>query len=122
MPADYRVALQGFSAFERDSLKSFFRLASGRTPAYTLADSLVDAAFVIVDADRPECVAAVRDAGRVGDAVFVGAHPPDDAMARLARPIDPLQILRELDVMSGAQPDSDGPGSRPAGARFARWS
>ena len=33
----YRVALEGFSEFERGMLASFFRLAESRTPAYVLA-------------------------------------------------------------------------------------
>ena len=40
MPDRYRVALQGFSDFERSALASFFRLAGQRAPAYVQADTL----------------------------------------------------------------------------------
>ena len=115
MPAERRVALQGFSAFERDALKSFFRLATGRTPAYALADSLDTAAFIVADTEHAAGIAAVHAAGRSADTVFVGAHPPDDAMARLPRPVDPLLILRELDALSGQQVELPAPAAqRPA--------
>lgn len=107
MPAEYRVALLGFSAFERDALKSFFRLAVSRTPAYALVESIGKAAFIVADADHPAYVEAVQAAKRAGDTVFVGAHAPEGAMARLARPIDPVLILRELDALAGVPPEAD---------------
>jgi len=55
----------------------------------------------------------VVQAGRVDSAVFIGAGAPDDAIARAPRPIEPMQILRELDqlvaqrrLMRGEEPPS----------------
>lgn len=89
----YKVALHGFSDFERKSLGSFFRLVSDRTPAYELWPSAQDSDFIVADAANegadsvpPECT------------VFIGSKAPDGALARLPRPIDPVNIVRALDA------------------------
>ena len=99
MSSPYLVALQGFSAFERSALGSYFRLASRREPAYEQVESLAECQFVVTDADQPAAVQAVLQAGRVGEAVFIGSHAPEGATAWMMRPIDPLHVLRELDAM-----------------------
>ncbi len=102
MSLPYRVTLQGFSAFERSALASYFRLAANRSPAYEQVETMADAQFLIVDADHVEAVRSVQTAGRVRDGVFIGAQAPDGASAWMMRPIDPLHVLRELDAMVGA--------------------
>jgi CheY-like chemotaxis protein len=99
MSAPYLVALQGFSAFERSALASYFRLASNRSPSYEQVDSLADSQFVIADADHAGVVQAIVRAGRVAETVFIGARAPDNATAWMMRPIDPLHVMRELDAM-----------------------
>jgi CheY-like chemotaxis protein len=99
IPLRYTVALLGFSAFEHSALASFFRLAEARTPAYEETGSLDTADFVVVNADHAPTVTAVRDAGRLRDAVLIGAQVSPDAAARLQRPIAPTHIVRELDAL-----------------------
>jgi two-component system cell cycle response regulator len=89
----YKVALHGFSEFERKSLGSFFRLVSDRTPAYELWPSTDDSDFVIADATSD-----LIDDLRIGLTVFIGSQAPVGALARLARPIDPVNIVRALDA------------------------
>ena len=96
----HRIALLGFSAFERNTLGSYFRLASTRDPRYEQVHDLAEADFVVADADHAPSVQMVQAVERMPEAVFVGARPPDGAIAWLARPIDPLRVLRELDVMA----------------------
>lgn len=99
-PAErYSVALAGFSEFERSALASFFRLAAQRSPAYEQVDDPAHADFLIADADLASALAAVQRAGRGADTVFVGASAPPGSMAWLSRPIDPMHIVRELDVL-----------------------
>jgi CheY-like chemotaxis protein len=93
-----RVALLGFSDFERAALASYFRLAGDRFPAYEQTESIEDARFIVADADHPGAVQQVQAAGRVGDTVFIGGQAPEGALAWRLRPIDPLQVLRELDA------------------------
>ena len=103
MSAPFRVHVLGFSAFERNALASYFRLAANRTPSYQQADSLHDADFLVVDADHAGAVATTLAEGRLEGAVFIGAAPPDGAAAWMMRPIDPLHVLRELDAMVAAR-------------------
>lgn len=95
--APLRVALLGFGNFERSALISYLRLTGSRAPAYEEADSLAAADFVIADADHAGTLDAVLGADRVGDTVFVGALAPEGALAWMMRPIDPLQVFREID-------------------------
>ena len=92
------VALLGFSAFERSALASYLRLSGARVPAYRQADVLEHAQFVIADADQAGVLDAVLAADRVAATVFIGSLAPDGALAWMMRPIDPLQVFRELDA------------------------
>ena len=99
MSSPHRVCLLGFSDFERRALALQFRLAAARTPAYELVATPQEARYLVVDADASAAVQRTLDAGRLGDAVFVGTGiAPAGAMARLRRPIDALSVLRELDA------------------------
>lgn len=109
MTTRYRVALLGFSAFERSALESYFRLAPEDGVHHTHYDLLHDIVpahtacdFVLADANHAEVVNVVAAAGRVADTVYVGtAHAlpaPGGALAHLGRPIDPLHLRREFDA------------------------
>lgn len=95
----FTVAIEGFSAFERQALSSFFRLAAQRSPAFRQVNESGMADFLIADADHPASVAAVRRSQRVEDSVFVGARAPEGAAAWLPRPIEPVHVLRALDEL-----------------------
>ena len=99
MASFYRVALQGFSAFERSALSSYLRLVNDRAPGYELTESLEDSHFIVADADHSGAIDTVVRAGRVRETVFVGSHAPEGATAWMMRPINPLHVLRELDAM-----------------------
>jgi two-component system, cell cycle response regulator len=101
----FAVALQGFSAFERSALASYFRLAAQRIPAYHQVDSIARADFVIADADQPAAVEAVLAAGRAGDTIFVGGLPPPGALACMVRPIEPRHVQRVLDALAATRAD-----------------
>jgi CheY-like chemotaxis protein len=138
MTTRYRVALLGFSAFERSALESYFRLAPEDGPHHTHYELLADIVpsreaceFVLADANHAEVLNVVAAAGRVADTVYVGTHhaplAPPEALADLTRPIDPLHVRREFDAAVArrlsrvlpAQPDPghDTPGNA-AGRRF----
>ncbi len=97
-PAAQRVALLGFGDFERSALVSYLRLSGSRVTAYLEAPSLANADFVIADADHAGTIEAVLGADRVADTVFIGSLAPDGALAWMMRPIDPMQVLREIDA------------------------
>ncbi|GIX24793.1 MULTISPECIES: response regulator [Caldimonas] len=116
MSMRYRVALQGFSAFERSTFQSFFRLAARRQPAYDLVEDLRSADLVIADADQPAAVSAVREAGRLPRCLFIGAHDVGAGLGRLPRPINLMNVLRMLDEMSqpGAAPQRSALSAAPS--------
>ena len=109
-PTPYQVALEGFSAFERAAMASFFRLADQRLTAYVQAPALAQCDWVVVDTDLPHVLEAVLASGRADATVFVGAHPPPGAALCLPRPVDPVDIVRALDALVAqrhpAPPDS----------------
>lgn len=96
--AGYRVMLLGFGEFERQALASYLRLAGSRALPYVQVDAIDEADFVIADADHPGAIDAVLAADRVRDTVFIGTLAPDGALAWAMRPIDPLQVFRDLDA------------------------
>jgi CheY-like chemotaxis protein len=105
----FKVAFLGFTDFERSALTSYFRLALTRTPSYLQVATLTDADFLVADADHGPSVQLVVATERLGETVFVGAQAPAGSRAWMMRPIDALQVMRELDAMttaSGATPPS----------------
>lgn len=102
MNAVPRVAIVGFSAFERSTLESFFRLCTPGLAVVYDAAQLAGCDLIVADADEPAAVYAVGRCGRVPEAVFVGgACAPMTAGVHLARPVDALQIRRALDALAG---------------------
>lgn len=116
----FRIAFLGFSEFERSALGSYFRLAGDRSPSYTLVATLTDADFLVADADHAASVQLVLATERTRETVFIGSHAPPDCPAWMARPIDALHVMRELDAMvlmrDGAADSAEG---RPASAEEA---
>lgn len=94
------VALHGFSDFERRALGSFFRLAAPPSLVLELVQDLRAACVIVADADDAGAVQQLLAAGRVADTIFVGSRAPDGAAAHLPRPIDALQVLREIDTLA----------------------
>ena len=95
----YRVALEGFSEFERGMLASCFRLAERRAPAYVHVSDSAQSDLIVANADQPQLLERIVAARRVNDTVFVGAQAPREAIAHVERPIEPTRILRELDQL-----------------------
>ena len=95
----FTVAIEGFSAVEREALASVFRLAAQRSPTFQPGEEAGVSDFLIADADSAAAVAAVKRGQRLGDTVFIGAKSPSGANAWLPRPIDPAHVLRELEVL-----------------------
>jgi CheY-like chemotaxis protein len=99
MPKTYRVALLGFSPFERSTLATCFRLAAPRDPRFDLVSARDDSDFILADADHAASVQLVLATERLGETVFIGSQVPAGAVAWMMRPIDPLHVMRELDAM-----------------------
>ena len=121
MSAPIPVALLGFSTFERNALASFFRLAPRRLPAYEHVLDIDHARFVVADADQPGVPELLDALGRTHDSVFIGAHSAQDAAVWMMRPIDPAQVLRELDNLLAVR-DNPATGPLPMRARTSHFA
>ncbi len=95
-----RFALHGFSDFEHRALGSFFRLAARPALALEQVRELVAADVIVADAEQPGAVEQLLALRRVADTVFIGEQAPEGAAARLSRPIDALQVLREIEALA----------------------
>jgi CheY-like chemotaxis protein len=93
-----RVVLIGFGEFERHALASYLRLSGTRVPAYEQVGDIASADYLIADADHPGAIDTVLGADRGADTVYIGSLAPEGALAWAMRPIDPLQVFRELDA------------------------
>jgi len=113
----FRVSLLGFSGPERNTLSSYFRLAGNRNPSYEQVQLLTDADFVVADADHAPSVQLVQATERLPDTLFVGAQAPVDAVAHVPRPIEPLLVLRELDLLAVARLRTRPPAAPGGGVR-----
>ncbi len=100
MPTLYRVALHGFSEFERKTLTYCFSQAETREPGYLQVEPIADADFIVADANHPVVAGNSIASERMGDTLFIGDIPPPGAGMHLPRPIDPGRILRTLDRMA----------------------
>ena len=94
-----RVLLIGFGEFERHALGSYLRLSGTRVPAYEQVNDIASADYLIADADHPGAINTVLGADRGADTVYIGSLAPEGALAWTMRPIDPLQVFRELDAV-----------------------
>ena len=96
----HRVALHGFTDFERSALTFCLKHAAKREPAYVHVERLADADFIVADASHEVLATSVTRGARMRDTLFVGEHLPPGALSQVERPIDPEQILRALDEMA----------------------
>ncbi len=110
MSEPHRIAILGFSEFERSALVGYFRLSARQNPSFVHVLSVDDARLVIADADHPEALELLRLLDRVGDAVFVGARGPEEAAGWIMRPISQQHVLEEL---AAALQRRDHPDSTP---------
>lgn len=125
MSRTFRVAVLGFSDFERKTLASCFRLAIHRHPEYALSAVLDESDFVLADADHAPSVQLVVATERLAQTLFIGNQPPADAVAGMMRPIDPLRVMRALDALvlpavGGMPTRPPGSPAEPEGPRPAR--
>jgi two-component system, cell cycle response regulator len=99
-----RIALLGFSRFERATFESFFRLAAKRTPSYAHVADLDEADYIVADADDPALTAQLQDADLRSRCVILGATDHPGVLMRLPRPINLMLVVRALDGLPRRQP------------------
>lgn len=103
MPERYRVVLQGFDEAERRALAPCFELAPEREPSYAQVSQLWESDYIVADTADTSTVTLIMQAGRLADTVFVGPQPVAGALVHVARPIDPVAVVRALDELSAVR-------------------
>ena len=93
MATSHTVALLGFSAFERSTLETCFRLSLQREQSYTLAGSIEGSELLIADCDQPDVLRSVGNAGRMQDTVFVGVRQPPGSAGAPATPDTGVSVM-----------------------------
>ncbi len=104
MSPPVRVALIGFTPFEREHLALGLHESRAGRPAYTLAFELAGCSLAVVNADNDAAVAELQAQGRLGTCVMVGHTPRPGAGAQLQRHAEQAAMLQALDTLIGAAP------------------
>ena len=99
-----RLALIGFTAFERDHLAAGLQTGGGHNTEYVVVDGLASCSVAVVNADDEAGVDAVLHQGRLASVVMLGTTPRPGAAAQLQRPIHVASLLRALDDLVRASP------------------
>lgn len=115
----FKVYPLGFSAFEKSTIETFFRLAARRAPFWSVTPLLDDATVVLVNAaTRPEYEVHARRMRHAHRAVIVGASNFGTGWPVIPRPLKLTALLTSLGVFV----DGDGTGSAPVAAAPPRES
>lgn len=91
----FRIALFGFSEFERSTMASCLRLSGG----YEIVPAGDDCDAIVVDADHGPSLQLALANEPLHRTVFVGSHSPPGAAASLSRPIDAQRVVRALEEL-----------------------
>lgn len=122
-----RVAIQGFSKFERSTFEAFFKLSLRRTPAYELCTELWNSDLIIADADSAQAMASVASADKIAATLAIGNQAPAGVAKLLPRPINLMNVVKVLDQMNalaGAGPSSSqtAAAARTSDEHQPRWA
>ncbi len=99
MSPPFRVCLLGFRTSEQGAMMDLLTPAAARVPAYQVVFDAPGCDFVVADADHAESLAEVVRQGLLDRTVYIGSAAPADTPGWLARPVEALRLLRELDLL-----------------------
>lgn len=99
-----RLALVGFTPFEREHLAAGLQTSGGHNTEYVVVDGLASCSVAVVNADHEPGVQAVLQQGRLASVVMLGTTLRPGAAAQLPRTIHVATLLRVLDDLVQASP------------------
>jgi two-component system cell cycle response regulator len=99
-----RVALIGFTPFEREHIEAALQPTEDRRPVYVRARDLAACSLAVVNADDEMAVNEVTSKGRLASVVMLGTTPRPGAAAQLPRPISLAALLRTMDGLAQSPP------------------
>jgi CheY-like chemotaxis protein len=104
MSPPVRIALLGFTPFERDQLRASLAPRQGDAVVYASADDLASCNLALANADDEAAMDELQRARRLAGTVVLGTAPRPGAAAQLGRPINAAALRRELDALALVSP------------------
>ncbi len=98
MTQPHKIALLGFSGFERSTFESFFRLAARRAPGYEVVTEVQSAGMVIINSDDAQVLKSFKPAHQQ-KVVLVGHSDGGTGWPLQQRPIKLMAVLTQVDQM-----------------------
>jgi CheY-like chemotaxis protein len=99
MSAAHKIALLGFSSFEKVTFESFFRLAARRSPGYQLIDDASQAQLAVVNADDPVIMGQCMAAKPSPHVLLIGGQDGGTGWALQRRPLNLMKVLATVESL-----------------------
>jgi two-component system, cell cycle response regulator len=99
MSNPHKIALVGFSSFERATFESFFRLAARRPPGYVLVSTPAEANLAVVNADDPVTMAAALDKKPCKHVMLIGSSDGGTGWTLQRRPLNLMKVLTNVEQL-----------------------
>jgi two-component system, cell cycle response regulator len=112
MSNPHKIALVGFSSFERATFESFFRLAARRPPGYVLVASPAEASLAVVNADDPVTMRAAMAKKPCAHVMLIGNEDGGTGWALQRRPLNLMKVLTNVEQL--LSPQAAAPVAKPA--------
>jgi two-component system, cell cycle response regulator len=104
MSTPHKIALVGFSSFERATFESFFRLAARRPPGYVLVAEPAQANLAVVNADDVNILQSVVAQKPCAHVMLIGNTDGGTGWATQKRPLNLMKVLTTVELMLNGVP------------------
>jgi two-component system, cell cycle response regulator len=117
MSNPHKIALVGFSSFERATFESFFRLAARRPPGYVLVATPAEASLAVINADDPATMRAAMASKPCAHVMLIGNADGGTGWALQRRPLNLMKVLTNVEQLLTPQPAATAPVATPTVVR-----
>ncbi len=119
MSNPHKIALVGFSSFERATFESFFRLAARRPPGYMLVATPAEASLAVINADDPATMRAAMANKPCAHVMLIGNADGGTGWALQRRPLNLMKVLTNVEQLLTPQAAPAASAAAPSVARAA---
>jgi CheY-like chemotaxis protein len=99
MSQPHKIALVGFSSFEKVTFESFFRLAARRPPGYQLVNDAAQAHLAVVNADDPAVLRQCMAAKPAPQVLLIGNQDGGTGWMLQRRPLNLMKVLATVESL-----------------------
>jgi two-component system, cell cycle response regulator len=99
MANPHKIALVGFTSFERATFESFFRLAARRPPGYTLVNESSEADLAVVNADDAPTLSAALANKPAPKVMLIGSSDGGTNWPIQRRPLNLMKVLTTVEQL-----------------------